>query len=265
MENIRSIFFFSLGIVWGLVQLILGLIILFVFTLWGLSVSFLDLTIKTKFYIATYFWSIACHLIIRVGLLSRPFILDRRSPNFKDNSTLALYISNHKSIFDIPLILTVYQIAPVMKKELMNIPLFGLIARASTAIPVDRKNKDSRSEVVQEVHRRLKAGIPIQLYPEGTRSRGDKPKTFEEIKTTLISIAYQENIPVIPSAVWGTDKVTTHQGITRFPVRLGIIVQKEIVPKDYSDEESFCRACWQKVLEAYDELEVRFNEVQLKP
>ncbi len=262
MENIRSHFFTTLGIIWGLVQLFLGLMILIVFTLWGVSVAFLRPSLKTKFYIATLFWEPACHLIIRVGLLTRPFKIDRRSPQFKSNTALALYISNHKSIFDIPLILTVYQIVPVMKKELMRVPLFGLIAKASTAIPVDRKDKVSRIKVVKEVQKRLKAGLPIQFYPEGTRSKTDKPKNFDDVKTTLISIAYKENIPVIPSAVWGTDKITNSFGITQFPVKLGIIVQEELYPKDFTDEESFCRACWEKVLAAYQEMDQHFSEVQ---
>jgi 1-acyl-sn-glycerol-3-phosphate acyltransferase len=255
MENIRSIFFLSFGILWAFVQLLLGLLILIVFTLWSSTVACLNLGLKTKFYIATFFWGTACKLIIRVGLLTRPLKIDRRSMNFRQNTALALYISNHKSIFDIPLIISVYQIVAVMKKELMSVPLFGLIAKASTAIPVDRKDKESRAQVVKEVHKRLKAGLPIQFYPEGTRSKTDKPKPFEEIKTALMSIAFKENIPVIPSAVWGTHKITNSLGITRFPVHLGIIVQKELYPKDFTDEESFCRACWQKVIEAYDELD----------
>lgn len=259
MENIRSLFFTSLGIIWAFVQLLLGLLILLVFTLWAVTVRFMNLSLNTKFYLARVFWEPACHLIIRVGLLTKPYVIDRRSTTYKPDTSLALYISNHQSIFDIPLILSVYQIVPVIKKELMHVPFFGLIAQASTAIPVDRKDKESRVNVIKEVQKRLKAQLPIQVYPEGTRSKTEFPKSYEEIKTALISLAYRENIVVIPSAVWGTNKITNQFGFTKFPVKLGIIVQKELYPKDFQDEESFCKACWANVLSAYEELDQNFK------
>lgn len=260
MENIRFIFLFIFGVFWAVVQTILTVFILCIFILWASTVQLLDLNLHRKFYWATVFWRFACNLVIRVGLLTKPYVVDQRGPMYRSNTSVALYICNHKSIWDIPLVITVYQIVPIMKKELMSVPFFGLIAKASTVIAVDRKDRQSRSNVIKEVLNRFNNKLPIQFYPEGTRSKTKFPKSFEEIKSTLLELAYRENITVVPSAVWGTDTINTKLGITKFPVRLGIIVQKELYPKDFPDAATFAKACWEQVLLAYQELDAKINE-----
>lgn len=254
MENIRIIFLYIFGVFWAVVQLILTIFILCIFTLWASTVQLLRLGLHNKFYLATIFWGFGCKLIIRVGLLCKPYLIDRRSQPYRSNLPRALYICNHKSIWDIPLVISNYQIVPIMKKELLGIPLFGLIARASTVIPVDRKDPLSRTQVVKEVQKRLNENLPIQFYPEGTRSKTSEPKAYKDIKSTLLMLAYKENVTVVPTAIWGTDNINSKWGLTKFPVRLGLIVQKELYPKDFPDEESFAKACWEQVLAAYAEL-----------
>lgn len=257
-----SLFF---GILWFPIQMMLTIVIAIIFSLWSITAQSLPLNLKQKFLLAAFFWHKGCYLIIRVGLLCKPYILDKRSALFQSNTSQALYISNHQSIWDIPLILYVYQIVPIMKKELMSVPIFGSVAKASTAIPVDRKNKDSRKQVVEEVIKRFKIGLPIQFYPEGTRNPlGTGPKPFDQIKTTLLEIAFQEQIPVIPTSVWGTTNVVNSFAITLFPVSLGIIVNRELYPKDFTDSIAFSKACWEAVCSGYQELNQHFNEVQSK-
>lgn len=255
MENIRSTFLFIFGCFWFFVQIALVALILVIFTFWAATVQILNLNLKNKFILAGIFWKFGSNLMVRVGLLCSPIKIDRRSAAYKSNFSQALYISNHLSMWDIPLIITTYQIVPILKKELMHIPIFGLIAKASTAIPVDRQNSASRSAVVKEVYNRLKMGLPIQFYPEGTRSRNHYPKPISEIKTTLLELAYKENIAVIPSAIWGTQFINSKYGITNFPVKLGIIVQREIYPADFPNAQAFIQACWENVINAHRELD----------
>ena len=255
MENRGYNIFFLFSLIWTPIQVIFSSLLVLVFAGIASIIQIINPDLKTKFILATIFWKKFCHLIINIGLLCRPFIVDRRSPEFHSSLNSALYICNHQSIWDIPLTLYVYQIAPIMKKELMSVPFFGIITKASTAIPVDRKDKDSRRNVVFQVLARLKLGLPVQFYPEGTRNKfSPHPKNFDEIKSTLLEIVFKNNITVIPSAVWGTRYINNRYGFIRFPVKLGIIVQKELHPKDFSDEKSFAQACWEKVVEGYDEL-----------
>lgn len=263
MEHLRMNISLFFGLLWFPVQMTLTLVIAVIFFIWSATAELLPLNLKQKFLLAAFFWHKASYLIIKVGLLSSPFVIDRRSYSYKSNLTKALYISNHQSIWDIPLILFVYQIVPIMKKELMSVPLFGLVAKASTAIPVDRKNKDSRKQVVDEVKKRFKVGLPIQFYPEGTRNTvGYGPKPFDQIKTTLLDIAFQEKIPVIATSIWGTPKILNRFAITLFPVSIGIIVHKEINPNQFANSESFSRSCWEAVCTGYGELEKHFNANQ---
>lgn len=41
-----------------------------------------------------------------------------------------LYIANHQSYIDIPLIITKFQVPPIMKKEVLYIPIIGLVGWA---------------------------------------------------------------------------------------------------------------------------------------
>lgn len=190
----------------------------------------------------------ACHVRIRVSE-------DHRSPEFKGVPAQGLYIANHQSYIDIPLVMTMYQVPPIMKKEVLYIPFFGWIAWASGAMPVARGKMSSRKRVFDQAKRRiLVEKIGLQVYPEGTRSKNSLPKTMQEVKRTLMIFAFNEKIPVIPTSIYGTRGVLTPWGNINPYRSVGIIVHKEIDPKNFSNVDDFCVACWGKVIEGHDQM-----------
>lgn len=180
---------------------------------------------------------------------------DNRSPEFKTVPAKGLLVANHQSYIDIPLQATIHQAPPIMKKEVLNIPIIGWMAWISGALPVSRSKTASRRQVFEKAKKRItKQGIGLQVYPEGTRSKVAHPKPYTEIKRTLLVFAFHEKIPVIPVSMYGTRGVLSPKGIIRPGRKLGIIVHKEIDPKDFASSDLFAEACWNKVIQGYDQM-----------
>lgn len=80
----------------------------------------------------------------------------------------AVLAANHQSFLDI---LAIYRACPeprfVMKRSLLWVPVLGLYARRSGAVPIDRRGGQGTTRRLVEAFR----GVPGQIvvYPEGTR------------------------------------------------------------------------------------------------
>lgn len=194
---------------------------------------------------------IVCHMKIDIAE-------DHRSEHLKVSPPPGLYISNHQSYIDIPFITSMYQVPPIMKKEVLYIPVIGQVGWISGGLPVSRSSGGSRRKVFTETrHRLVEQNIGMQVYPEGTRSKTTHPKSFEEIKKTLLVFAFNEKIPVIPTSIYGTRGVLSSNGMINPGRHAGIIVHKEILPQNFATADDFAKACWNKVLEGYDQMRAK--------
>jgi len=67
----------------------------------------------------------------------------------------------------------------VLKKELMNIPIFGWALRFARAIAIDRKaGRRAIVKVVEEGSRHLEDGRLVVIFPEGTRTAPGERKKY---------------------------------------------------------------------------------------
>ena len=94
----------------------------------------------------------------------------------------------------------------VIKKELSDIPIFGLMTRRYGVIPVERSaGARALKNLASAGKRALSTGRPIVIYPEGTRVRvGEMP----EIKSGFTALYRVLGLPVVPVAMdsgqlWG--------------------------------------------------------------
>lgn len=113
-------------------------------------------------------WGVFCRRIIKWVCAADVVIKeDHRSPRFRGVPSYGLYIANHQSYIDIPLITSVYQAPPIMKKEVLYIPIFGWMAWISGAMPVSRSNIASRRKVFDRSKKScLKNSIPtLKIKP----------------------------------------------------------------------------------------------------
>jgi 1-acyl-sn-glycerol-3-phosphate acyltransferase len=89
--------------------------------------------------------------------------------------------------------------AIVLKKELLNIPIWGWYLRRSGMIPIDRASRtQALSCMMQAAHKVVKAGRKIVIFPQGTRVAVGEEKPYK----TGIAALYQElNLPIVPMAL----------------------------------------------------------------
>ncbi len=115
-----------------------------------------------------------------------------------------VYCSNHQSLVDI---LVLGAVLPgdykwAAKRSLMNIPFLGWHLRLAGHVPVDRGGgAKAAAEVIDRFSAVLKAGKPLLIFPEGTRTVDGKLKDF---KAGAFKAAVQGNAPVVPVVLDGT-------------------------------------------------------------
>ena len=96
--------------------------------------------------------------------------------------------------------------AIVLKRELMDLPLWGLYARKLRLIPVDRKaGRDALEKLIAAARGAVKEGRPIVIFPQGTRL---PPGAKRPYKIGVAALAHAYNIPIVPLALnsgyfWG--------------------------------------------------------------
>ncbi len=167
-----------------------------------------------------------------------------------------LYVCNHQSFYDIPLVAVCYQVPPIMKKEVLYIPFAGLVGYSLGSIPFDRSSSNSRKQAMIKAAEQMKEpGIGAMVYPEGTRSKDGRPKIFLHVKTSLIGQAFRQGLPVTPTAVYGTRRLASLNNGLKWGRRLGLKISAPVDPKDFTDENQFIEHCWTQVENNYRELE----------
>lgn len=92
-----------------------------------------------------------------------------------------MFLVNHQSDLDIGVIelLTHRDLAWVAKKELFDIPFFGLTLRLPNDIPIERESKSSLVKLLKASKDRLDTKRVITIFPEGTRSTTGKMLPFK--------------------------------------------------------------------------------------
>ncbi len=170
----------------------LGLIPVTVFFMFiGVSVFFLPY--KPRYYLITrwshffIFWAkFTCNLRYTVtGIEHLP-----HEPS--------IVFSNHQSMWE-----TIFMqvLLPnqtwILKKQLLNIPVFGWGLRMLNPIAIDRTSKASINQLLQEGSKRLNAGLWVIIFPEGTRVA---PEVIHRYSRSGAALAEATRIPVVPIA-----------------------------------------------------------------
>ncbi|WP_373047806.1 lysophospholipid acyltransferase family protein [Vulgatibacter sp.] len=111
-------------------------------------------------------------------------------------------VANHESTAD-PFLLSwlPWDMRWVAKVELFRLPLIGLLMRAGGDIPLRRGSRESAEEMLEACRRTLAAGVPVMLFPEGTRSPDGNLLPF---KDGAFRLALEAGVPILPVALAGT-------------------------------------------------------------
>ncbi|RSN58669.1 1-acyl-sn-glycerol-3-phosphate acyltransferase [Amycolatopsis sp. WAC 04182] len=120
------------------------------------------------------------------------------------------------------------------KKEIFSNRIAGPLMRGMHHISVDRgAGLASYREAVD----RLKAGEVVGVFPEATISRSF---TVKDIKSGAVRMAAEAGVPVVPMALWGTQRLWTKgrpKDLTKRHVPISILVGEPMHPKADEDAE----------------------------
>ena len=115
--------------------------------------------------------------------------------------TAVLYVGNHRSFYDI--ILTYVRVPRptgyVAKKEVQKIPLLSHWMRNLHCLFLDRKNIKEGFKTILEAIEKVKSGISICIFPEGTRNKVND--SFLPFHEGSFKIAEKGNVPIIPMTI----------------------------------------------------------------
>lgn len=96
-----------------------------------------------------------------------------------------LFVSNHVSYLDIPVLGSVAPVAFVAKREVAQWPGYGWLAKLQRTVFVDRR-RNTTLEQRDSIRRRLASGDALVLFPEGTSNDGNRILPF---RSALLSVA----------------------------------------------------------------------------
>lgn len=148
-----------------------------------------------------------------------------------------LYIGNHRSYFDVVI---TYARVPglcgyISKKEIERIPLLNVWMRYLHCLFLDRNNIKEGLSVILAAINKVKSGISICVFPEGTRN--NTSEDFLPFHGGSLKIAEKGDCAIIPMALNHTDDIfEAHLPWIR---KTHIVLEycKPIYPKDLSREE----------------------------
>ncbi|MFD9892031.1 lysophospholipid acyltransferase family protein [Amycolatopsis sp. NPDC059027] len=120
------------------------------------------------------------------------------------------------------------------KKQIFENRIAGPLMRGMRHISVDRAaGLASYREAVE----RLKAGEVVGVFPEATISQSF---TVKEIKSGAVRMAAEAGVPVVPMALWGTQRLWTKgrpKNLTQRHVPISIIAGEALRPGADEDPE----------------------------
>lgn len=166
----------------------------------------------------------------------RPVFIDAHNIPREGGVILA---SNHQSFIDPPLIGGVVpyrQFAFMAQAYLFKVPVLGSLIRALNSIPVSGGGGGDAASIKALVAA-LKAGRPVVVFPEGSRTPDGAMQPF---KRGVLLLMRRARCPVIPVAIegvfdaWPRSRKLPRLFGYRFIIRYGTPIQ----PEDMRDDEA---------------------------
>lgn len=111
-----------------------------------------------------------------------------------------IYVSNHNSYLDAVMVVLAIpgSFKPLGKIEMLKVPVFGMIYKRVVVL-IDRENKESRAQSIQELKAGLAQGESILIFPEGKMNRTDEP--LADFYDGAFRLSIETNTPVMPMVI----------------------------------------------------------------
>ena len=149
-----------------------------------------------------------------------------------------LYIGNHRSFFDVPI---TYPRCPIRtgyiaKKEMEKVPLLSTWMKRLHCLFLDRNDLKQGLKTILTAIEKVKSGISICIFPEGTRNTGEELSVLP-FHSGSFKIAEKSGCPIVPISMNNTISIFEKQ----FPriKKTHVIIEygKPIYVKDLDREQ----------------------------
>ncbi len=146
----------------------------------------------------------------------------------------AIAVANHQSTWET--LVFSFLLPPqvwVLKKQLLRIPFFGWGLAMAKPIAIDRSaGKSARQQVIDMGRERLREGLWVVIFPEGTRVRPGEIKRF---KPGAAILAEATGYPIVPIAhnaglLWPRHQFIKYPG--EITVRIGPMIDPAGLNRD---------------------------------
>ncbi len=147
--------------------------------------------------------------------------LERLTPG-----TTYIFVSNHQSIYDIPIIFwhLPWQLRIIAKASLGKFPFLGWHLSRTGHLLVDRKRPDPMG-VLKRWKGLVSKGLSLIVFPEGTRSRDGAVGRF---KGGSFLLAIQAGLPLVPISVSGSRHVMLKGRLMTCPGHVRLTVHEPV-------------------------------------
>jgi len=161
-----------------------------------------------------------------------------------------MYLINHQSDLDIAVMETISKkdLSWVAKKELFDVPFFGLAMSLPEDIPIERQSKTSLLRLLKNAKDRLNKGRVITMFPEGTRSQNGKMLPFKN-GAKVVADKYQ--LKVQPIVLIQTAKYYNIKKFFYSPGTIKVIFMDSFIAD--KKNENWLKELKEKMQKVYDD------------
>jgi len=144
-----------------------------------------------------------------------------------------IFMSNHQSYYDVFALLghLPYQFKWLVKKELFSIPFFGWTMAAVGYISIDRGGSRDTVEAMNEAAQKIRNGMSVTIFPEGSRSPDGSIQPFKKGGFTL---AIKSKVPIVPIAIDGSRNIMPKDKFTVASGEIRMLMDRPIETENYS-------------------------------
>lgn len=121
-----------------------------------------------------------------------------------DPHTPYVYMPNHESFIDGPLIMTLFpgKARVIAKESILKVPIAGTAMRHVGFVPVDRKGVErGKKSIAQAAALMKERGYSFLVFPEGTRTLDGSLGPF---RRGGFFLALENGAPIVPVTITGT-------------------------------------------------------------
>jgi 1-acyl-sn-glycerol-3-phosphate acyltransferase len=147
-----------------------------------------------------------------------------------------IFMSNHQGSYDIFALLghLPYQFKWLAKRELFSIPFFGWTMAAVGYISIDRGGSRDTVEAMNEAAQKIRDGMSVVIFPEGSRSPNGLIQPFKKGGFTL---AIKSKVPIVPIAISGSRDIMPKDRLTAAPGEIRMLVDRPVETVDCSSKD----------------------------